>query len=138
MQNGVAKFIRGTAIAIITVGILTSLIVGFNLIDDKLTAGLGWGILVGGIISSVVVFSFLLGISELVEKSEEQSLYLFKLYNSYKAQSKSNPDSNDNTRITADNAKGTDNVSESAPAHSWRCDGCGNMINTSPCPYCKK
>lgn len=138
MQNNVAKFIRGTAFTIITVGILASLIVGFNFINDKLTAGLGWGILVGGIISAVIVFSILLGISELVEKSEEQSLYLYKLYSSYKTQSKSNPESNGNATIKADQAKITGKTSESAPTHSWRCDSCGNMISSSPCPYCKK
>lgn len=138
MKNSVAKFIRGTAFTIITVGTIASLIVGFSMIDNKLTTGLGWGILVGGIISAVIVFSILLGISELVEKSEEQSLYLYKLYSSYKAQSKSNPESNGNATITADKAKITGKTSESAPTHSWRCDGCGNMISSSPCPYCKK
>lgn len=22
------------------------------------------------------------------------------------------------------------------PAHSWRCDGCGNLISANPCPHC--
>lgn len=117
MKNSIARFICGVAVTIAAVGILASLIIGFVFIDNELTVGIGWGILVGGLISTVTVFSVLLGISELVEKSEEQSLYLYKLYSAFKAQSKSNSASN---------------------THSWRCESCGNMISTSPCPYCKK
>lgn len=138
MKNSIARFICGVAVTIAAVGILASLIIGFVFIDNELTVGIGWGILVGGLISTVTVFSVLLGISELVEKSEEQSLYLYKLYSAFKAQSKSNSASKDNVRITDDNTKSTDKISESAPTHSWRCESCGNMISTSPCPYCKK
>ncbi len=48
MKNSIARFIRRVAVTIAAVGILASLIIGFVFIDNELTVGIGWGILVGG------------------------------------------------------------------------------------------
>lgn len=64
-DNAAEKVISIVAYATLILGILGSLIAGINLMDHHSTEAMGLGVLLGGILSSVVTWAFLMVIANI-------------------------------------------------------------------------
>ncbi len=122
MFDNIGQKIKSVAIAVLSVGIIVSVIFGFiTMFSDESMSFFGIFIIVIGSILSWVCALMTYGFGHLIENSDK-----LVAQNSTKTNSSNKP-KEFQTKVT---------IQENNSAHKWRCEKCGNMISESTCPHC--
>ena len=127
MFDNIGGKIKTLAKVVCWIGIIACIITGIVLMatgEDSILVGILTAV-VGSLLSWVSSF-VLYGFGQLVENSDT----LVQQNQTHRANKGENFGNTSNIKQVA--------VSPTESQHEWRCDSCGEMISSSPCPYCGK
>ena len=127
MFDNIGGKIKTLAKVVCWIGIIACIITGIVLIamdEDSILVGILTAV-VGPLLSWVSSF-VLYGFGQLVENSDT----LVQQNRTHHANKGENFGNTSNIKQVT--------VSPTESQHKWRCNSCGEMISSSPCPYCGK
>lgn len=109
MFNNVGKILKTLSVVVFWLGSFVSMFWGLYVGLDE-SRFLGLLIIFGGPLFSWLLALEMYGFGQLIENTD---------------------------KLVAQRSEATSEAESAVnPAHSWRCDGCGNLISVNPCPHC--
>ncbi len=133
MFENIGEKIKIVATIATVIGIIFSIISGLALIiEEEIFPGLAT-MIVGSLVAWIGSF-ILYGFGEIIEQLTEANANSKKLYALLQNQT------NTITKISTTEKPASEKSTEKSASdrHLWRCDNCGKLVDSHPCPFCNK